>query len=186
MKELDIERELLDLAAKEEVLAFFDFVLPITVGGAVSRDVEGLCKVSRPRARNSRATYFSLFFVVDSQDEAVQQALDALMRDVDWSAFGTRTSGVDCVLPVPHRGATAGLFLKEVDVYLDGSRPADATFVRDAIVPAVAQTMGLRAGELTVWEERAAVGASSASPTSAAKSESILDRLRRLAGLGAS
>jgi hypothetical protein len=186
MKELDIERELLDLAAKEEVLAFFDFVLPITVGAAGSRDVEGLCKISRPRARNSRATYFSLFFVVDSQDAAVQQALDTHMREVDWNALGTRSGGVDCVLPVPHRGATAGLFLKEVDVYLDGSRPADATFVRDAILPAVAQTMGLRAGELTVWEEKPSPGSASADPTSAAKSQSILDRLRRLAGLGAS
>lgn len=178
MNELDIERELLDLAKKEEVLAFFDFVLPLQVDGG-AREVEGLCKISRPRERSSRATYFSLFFVVDSQDAAIQHGLERAMRDADWNELGEKTDGVDCVLPVPHRGGTAGLFLKEVDVYLDGTRAPDTAFVREAIVPAVAATLKLRAGELTVWDVQPAP---STTP-GASKSESLLGRLRRLAGI---
>jgi hypothetical protein len=176
MKAIDIDRELRDLVATEEVLAYFDFVLPLNEGGTRC-EIEGLCKVSRPRERNSRSTYLSLFFIVDAPDEATRRAVDAHMKRADWLACGTAVAGVDCVLAIPHRGGGAGLFLKEVDVYLDGSQPADAAFVRDALQPAIARTAGLRPGELTVWEDADADAVRPAAPGA-----TLLDRLRRFAG----
>jgi hypothetical protein len=45
--------------------------------------------------------------------------------------------------------------------------------------PAIARTVGVRPGELTVWEES---DADTAHPTAAAPGERLLDRLRRFAG----
>jgi hypothetical protein len=177
MKAIDIDQELRELVATEEVLGYFDFVLPLDEGGT-RREIEGLCKVSRPRERNSRSTYLSIFFIVDAPDEATRQAVDAHMKRADWTACGDALAGVDCVLAIPHRGAGAGLFLKEVDVYLDGTQPPNAAFVREALQPAIARTAGLRPGELTVWDETE----SAAARPAPAPSESLLDRLRRFAG----
>lgn len=179
MKAIDIDQELRDLVASEEVLAYFDFVLPLGDPAGAGRDVEGLCKVSRPRERNSRSTYLSLFFIVDAHDEVTHRAIDAHMSRADWSSCGASVAGVDCIMAIPHRSATAGLFLKEVDVYLDGSQPANTPFLRDALQPAIARAVGLRPGELTVWEEAAA---DVAPPAAAAQSETLLGRLRRFSG----
>src|SRR5262249_57246847 len=84
MKPIDIERELQDLVASEEVLAFFDVTVPLASG-----PIEGLCKVSRPRERRSRATYLSLMFVIDAPDQAVLRAIDEHMGAADWNACGS-------------------------------------------------------------------------------------------------
>ena len=178
MKAIDIDRELQELVASEELLAFFDFLLRVELGDGTLREVEGLCKVSRPRERRSRSTYLSTFFVIDAADAAVHRALDAHMKRVDWNACGDVTEGVDIVVPIPHRSGGAGLFLKEIDVYLDGSRPPDAGFVRDVLQPALVIATGMRPGDLTVWDEPAAPGAVSA------ERDSLIARLRRLAGKG--
>lgn len=178
MEAIDIDRELRDLVATEEVLAYFDFALSLDDGGT-RREIEGLCKVSRPRERNSRSTYLSLFFIIDAPDEPTYRAIDTHMKRADWTSCGISVPGVDCVLAIPHRSTGAGLFLKEIDVYLDGSQPPNATFVRDALQPAIARTAGLRPGELTIWEEGEA---DAARPAAAAPSETLLNRLRRFAG----
>jgi hypothetical protein len=176
MKAIDIDRELQELVAGEELLAFFDFLLRVESADGVLREVEGLCKVSRPRERRSRSTYLSVFFVIDATDQAVLHALEAHMKQVDWNACGEATDGVDVVVAIPHRGGGAGLFLKEIDVYLDGSRPPDPAFVREVLQPALVTATGLRPGALTVWDEPADPGAVSA------ERDSLVARLRRLAG----
>jgi hypothetical protein len=170
MKAIDIEGELRELVASEEVLAHFDFTLPLGGGSGAPRLVEGLCKVSRPRERKSRSTYLSLFFIVDAPDEATRRAVDTQMSRVNWSDCST--PGVDCMMAIPHRHAGAGLFLKEIDAYLDGTHPPSAAFVRDLLLPTIARAAGLRAGELTVWEEDAARPAAEPEAT-------LLARLRR-------
>lgn len=181
MKALDLERELVDLAAKEEVLAFFDFVLTLPTASGSGHDVEGLCKVSRPRERRSRATYVSLLFIVDAQDAATRQALESHMKNVDWGSPEMAPPGVDCVLPVPYRNAAEGLFLKEIDVYLDGTRAPDTAFVREVLQPAVVRATGIRPGEITAWADTPEAPAVS----EPVKSETLLERLRRLVGLEA-
>jgi hypothetical protein len=179
MEPIDIEQELQDLVANEEVLGFFDFTLPPASGAGA---VEGLCKVSRPRERRSRSTYVSLFFVVDAPDAETRGRVAGHLGRVDWNACGSAMAGVDCILAIPHRdaGSGAGLFLKEVDVYLDGSRAADAAFLRNVLQPAVAKATGLRTGEITVWEDASAPAATPSG--AAATGDTLLVRLRRLAG----
>jgi len=120
MKAIDIEGELRELVASEEVLAYFDFTLPLGGAADAAREVEGLCKVSRPRERKSRSTYLSLFFIVDAPDDATRRAIDTKLSRADWNECSASTPGVDCVMAIPHRHAGAGLFLKEIDAYLDG------------------------------------------------------------------
>ena len=177
-KTIDIGRELQDIIANEELLAFFDFVLPLAEADGAPREVEGLCKVSRPRERRSRATYLSVFFIVDLPDAAIYRALDAHIRKIEWTAGDESAGGIDCVVPIPHRAAGGGLFLKEVDVYLDGRRRPDAAFVREVLQPGLARAVGLRPGELTVWED-AAGAADTGTP---AERETLVARLRRFAG----
>ena len=178
MKAINIDRELQDLVASEEVLAFFDITLPLQGAAAV----EGLCKVSRPRARRSKATYLSVFFIVDAQDAATQRGVEQHLRKVDWNAAGEQTDGVDCFVPIPSRGATGGLVLKEVDVFLDDSVAPDIAFVRDVLQPVIARAADLRTGPVTVWEDVATDPPDA--PVAAAGGGGLLDRLRRLAGGG--
>ena len=178
MEPIDIEQELIDLAAQEEVLAFFDFTLALSATGG---EVEGLCKVSRPHERRSRSSYVSLLFVVDALDEKTRRAVEAHLSAVDWGGPAKSIPGVAGFLPVPHRDTAAGLLLKEVDVYLDGTQPATADYVRTVLQPAVARAAHLRAGEVTAWEENAPRPAPrSAAP--APENESLIGRLRRLFG----
>ena len=172
MKPIDIERELQDLVASEEMSAFFDVTVPLASG-----PVEGLCKVSRPRERRSRATYLSLMFVIDAADPTVLRGIDTHMGAADWNASASAIPGVDCILEIPHRGSTAGLFLKEIDVYLDGSRPADEAFLRD-VLPAIARAAHLHAGEVTVWEDTK----TAATQGGGASGQTLLSRLRRFTG----
>lgn len=177
---IDIERELIDLSAQEEVLAFFDFTMPIGNGAGAS-EIEGLCKVSRPKERSSRSTYVSMMFIIDAQDADVHRAVDQHMREVDWDAYAVSTPGVECVLPVPHRSGSAGLFLKEVDVYLDGTQAPTAAFVSSVLQPAVARVVGLRPSEVTVWDD--APAAASKSAPAPEGDGSLLGRLRKLVGI---
>lgn len=178
MKAINIDRELQQLVASEEVLAFFDFMLPLSGEAAV----EGLCKVSRPRERRSKSTYLSVFFIVDAHEAAVQRGVEQHLRRVDWNALGEQTAGVDCFVAIPNRGATGGLVLKEVDVFLDGSRAPDVAFVREVLQPAIARAADLRAGPVTVWEDAAEAPAAPAPSATAASGGGLLGRLRRLAG----
>lgn len=175
MKAIDIDGELRSLVATEEMLAHFDFVLPLPSG-----EVEGLCKVSRPRERNSRSTYLSLFFIIDAHEEAARKAIDAHLSRADWAGCGESTPGVDCVLAIPHRNAKAGLFLKEIDVYLDGSQAPSAAFVRDALQPAIARATGLRPGELSIWEDSATPDGGARPAAAGAQADGLFGRLRRL------
>ncbi len=178
MKPINIDREMKELVASEEVLAFFDFMLPLEGEAAV----EGLCKVSRPRERRSKSTYLSVFFMIDAPEAATQKLVDQHLRRVDWNAIGEQAEGVDCCVAIPNRGATGGLVLKEVDVFLDGARAPDIAFVRDVLRPALARGADLRAGDVTVWEDVAADPAprtASAAPTAGG---GLLSRLRRMAG----
>ncbi len=180
MKEIDIEQELMDLVASEEVLAFFNFVLPVPGAG----ETEGLCKVSHPRERNSRVTYVAMLFLIDAPDAGMLHAVDAHMRKIDWDSVAP--SGVSAMLAVPHRSANAGLFLKEVDVYLEDGQSANAAFVRGVLQPVVARATGMKPGELTVWEESAPGGAARSAKAAAAapaEDESIVGRLRRFVGI---
>lgn len=174
MKPIEMDRELRDLVTSEEMLAYFDFILPLGDPGSARQEVEGLCKVSRPRERRSRSTYLSLIFIIDAHDAATQALLNAHWGQIDWAAC--TAPGIDCVLAIPHREPSTGLFVKEVDVYLDSQQPATAEFLRDTLQPALARTTRFVPGELTVWDE----------PTQArpepAPSETLLGRLRRLTG----
>ncbi len=168
MKPIELDRELRDLVTTEEVLAYFDFLLPLGAPGGTRQELEGLCKVSRPRERRSRSTYLSLIFIIDAHDAAAQARLNEHWGQIDWVAC--TAPGIDCVLAIPHREPSSGVFLKEVDVYLEREQPPSAEFLRDVLQPALARTARFVPGELTIWDE----------PT--ASSESLLDRLRRLAG----
>ncbi|MDX2171054.1 MAG: hypothetical protein SF182_28550 [Deltaproteobacteria bacterium] len=172
MKPINIDREMQELVASEEVLAFFDFMLPIEGAAAV----EGLCKVSRPRERRSKSTYLSVFFIIDAHDPAVQRGVEQHMRRVDWNAVGESTPGVDCFVAIPNRGATGGLVLKEVDVFLDGTRAPDVAFVSEVLQPAMSRAADLRPGAVTVWDEVAPAAAGAAAP---AAGGGLLGRLRR-------
>lgn len=176
MKAIELDQEMRDLFADEEVLAYFDCALALRAAEAGAGRVDGLCKISRPRARRSRSTYLSLIFIFDAPDAPTQAAVAAHVAAIEWASC--TAPGIDCVLAIPHRDASAGLFLKEIDVYLDGNRPPTPEFLREVLQPAVARVMGVVPGALTVWE------AAEQPPPAPSADDTLLGRLRRLAGRG--
>ena len=175
METIDIGRELQDIMASEELLAFFDFVLPLATAARDRGAVQGVA---------AALTALEIDLPVDLPDHrpAGRRRLPRRRGAPEGGRLerGRRGGcpGIDCFVAIPHRSHQGGLFLKEVDVYLDGSRPPDVAFVRDVLQPAIARAVGLRPGELTVWEESAAAPPADRAPEG--HGTSLLDRFRRL------
>lgn len=158
MKVVDLDQELSSLFKGEEMMAFFDFALPLGEAGRC----EGLCRISRPRAGSGNATYFSVLFMIDAPADGQRDQLDALLRDADWDACAERLPIAAEALAMPANEAGGDAWVMQVDFVLSGAlRITEERLCRD-LVSALRTTLDLEAGEITTWGAEAA-----ATPTAA-------------------
>lgn len=146
---IDLDRQLLDLFNKERMLAFFDF--QVKLGEAEPHS--GLCKVSQPKGGGRQSQYLSLLFLIDTPSDTAWQQVDAYAGHLDWNAFERELPGVETVLPIPHLHGGAGIYFKEVDIYLNSSVFIVKHYVMNHLYPAVLRVMGLKGGEVVFWDD---------------------------------
>jgi len=176
VKVVDLDQELSSLFKGEEMLAFFDFALPLGEAGRC----EGLCRVSRPRAGSGNAAYFSVLFMIDAPAEGQRDQLDAILRGADWDACAERLPVSAEALAMPANESAGDAWVMQVDFVLGGGlRITEERLCRD-LVSALRATLGIEAGELTTWATEAAPPPAAAPVASPAASgwKRALDGLR--------
>jgi hypothetical protein len=146
---IDLDTQLRELFKKEDMYAFFDFILPCGIGLTTS----GLCKISKPKGDQRKTSYFSLLFLIDSPSEAAWNYIHAEFQRIPWNFLSDRLSGVDAVLAIPYPQSTHGLCFKEIDIYLKEGTLLSRTFLENILIPAVVGQMGCQAGETVFWED---------------------------------
>jgi len=173
VKVVDLDQELSSLFKAEEMMAFFDFALPLGDG----ERCEGLCRISRPRAGSGNATYFSVLFMIDTPAPAHRDRLDALLRDADWDGCAERLPISAEALPMPANDAAGDAWVMQVDFVLGaGPRITEERLCRD-VVSALRATLGIEAGEVTTWQADAPA-ASAPAPAATSGWQRALDRVR--------
>ncbi len=145
---IDLDRQLLELFNKERMLAFFDF--RVRLGDA--EPLSGLCKISQPKGGGQQSQYLSLLFLIDTPDESAWHRVDAYTEHLGWDAFMRELPGVVTVLPIPHLHRGAGIYFKEVDIYVDSSVTIAKHYVMDKLYPAILRVAGLTGGEVVFWD----------------------------------
>lgn len=148
-KIIDLKQQLIGLFEKEEVLAFFDFELAVDPGVTV----QGLCKISEPKAGASKSNYLSLLFIIDASDDAIEAKVDSYMKGILWHKFKDRMSGIDIIVPMPHVSHGMRHYLKEVALYLGRQTQITPSFVSGNLYPAIVKTLGCRSGEPVFWND---------------------------------
>ncbi len=146
---IDLDRELLELFNKERMIAFFDYQVPQGEAPPLS----GLCKISQPKSGTRQSRYVSLLFLMDTPDDVARQQVEAYVGWLDWNTFQHELRGVETVLPIPQVHKGSGIYLKEVDIYLDSGVSIVKQFVLNQLYPAILRVMRIRGGELVFWDD---------------------------------
>lgn len=146
---VDVRRQFIQLFAKEEMLAFFDFSLVLGERGSVA----GLCKIAKPRGTPQGDSYLSLLFLIDAPDEETQEQVTRYARGIPWKDLERHLSGVQTVLSIPHLRPGMGFFYKETDIYFSGRKDLSKPFLSGSLFPAILKVTGFTAQELVFWED---------------------------------
>lgn len=146
---IDLDRELIELFNKEQMIAFFDF--QVTRGEGAPNT--GLCKISRPKSGARQSQYISLLFLIDTPEKSDWQQVDAFLGNLDWNTFQHELPGVVSVLPIPHLDKSSCIYFKEVDIYLTNSVSLGKSYVKNLLYPAVLRVMEINCGEMVFWDD---------------------------------
>ncbi|MHB8773184.1 MAG: hypothetical protein ACYC7J_19485 [Syntrophales bacterium] len=149
-KAIDLEQQLIELFDREDVLAFFDFQLPVDQKATV----QGLCKISEPNQKDSKSGYLSILLIIDTVDEAVEDAVRALMKGISWAELKKHTPGIEMIIPMPHVSHGTQHYLEEIAVYLAPQQRITKSYLTDDLYPAIMNTLGCSGNGLIFWDER--------------------------------
>lgn len=172
---IDVMQELVELYQHEELLAFFEF--SIERPGAAP--VNGLCKISKPKAGDAATRYLSLTFMADAPDDASTATIEAAFAGLDRDAFQHALPSVDAVVPVPTMTRGAELHVRQYDLMLNPRLDPGETFVMERLLPALRSFAGLHAHHVVWWDGKAQRPAEGADAAAAApEARSVLGSLR--------
>jgi hypothetical protein len=146
---IDAHKQFVDLFKKEEMLAFFDFLLPL----AENRTAAGLCKISRPKGDLQQGRYLALLFLIDAPDEALREEVTAYAKRIPWNHLAELAPGIETVLSIPDLHSGSGFYYKETDLYVSGKVELSKAYVVSKLFPAILRVTGFSARELVFWED---------------------------------
>lgn len=146
---VDLKQQLIGLFEKEDVLAFFDFRLSL----GADAPVQGLCKISAPKAGAAKSNYLSLLFIVDAVDDSLEAKVDAYMKHVLWQKLKDHLRGIDMIVPMPHVRYGMRHYLKEVELYLAAHTQITGALVSGDLYRAILLTLGCEGGEPVLWSD---------------------------------
>ncbi|MDR3555295.1 MAG: hypothetical protein P4L55_11115 [Syntrophobacteraceae bacterium] len=171
---IDLDEEFFGLLKEEEIFAFF--YISLNLPG--DQTAMGLCKISRPKSHDSLSHYISLLFMLDAADAPKCQSIDAHISGINWTEFGQSLVEVVSVVPMPYLSQRAGLYIREVDIYLAGG-DLDRSLL-EKLVSSLARIAEFKAEEPVFWDdvpepEELRTGAESSTPKTTA---SFMDKLK--------
>ncbi len=169
---IDIIQEFVDQYAREEMVAFFDFV----VEREAQQPVSGLCRIARPKGGGSEMHYLSLSFVADTPDDEARATARAALGKIDGPALRQAVHEVAEAIPVPSFGVGPESCLAQIDVLFQAD--PDRQLIAQQLIPAIQRIAQLRAADIVWWDAVPAADAPSASPGPAAAGSSLVGRLR--------
>ncbi|HVN84038.1 MAG TPA: hypothetical protein VMW17_04245 [Candidatus Binatia bacterium] len=169
---IDILKELTDLSAQEDLLAFFEF----THTAAGAPPLSGLCKVSRPQ-HPGRSHYLSLTFVVDTPNRDARQWIAAILNRLATDELRHALPQVTEVIPMPSVSSSADNYVQQTDLLLADGLDAGQFFVTERLVPAISRVAQLVPTELVWWGE--AESKAPVSPVADESESSLAARLRK-------
>ncbi len=149
-KVIDLKQQLIGLFDKENMLAFFDFHLPLDQ----NESVQGLCKIAVPKEGEAKSKYLSLLFIIDTIDDAVAEKVDSHLRGISWSGHKNCLRGSTMIIPMPHVSYEARHYIQEVEIYLSPHTKVSRSYIVDEFYPAILKILGCRGNELIFWDER--------------------------------
>jgi|GEM_PF-1578512 hypothetical protein len=178
---IDLDKELSELFTREELFGFFDIGVPL----ADDKTVSGLCKISKPKGGASKPKYFSLLFVIDTQDRETWGEVDRYMGRIDWSGFARVSGNVQDALPMLSKSFGSGNYVKEVYIYLQSVSGFSKEYVFNKLFASIPAVTGLEVGSLTFWDDLPETGPQPSAPKSTGKSSgsSLLGKLKDLFNL---
>jgi hypothetical protein len=171
---IDMDSQFTSLFNTEEMLAFFPFQM--TPDG--SEQVDGLCKISRPKEGKNGGRYFSLLYIIDTPNDATRRGVEASLKRINWGGMNRLLPEIECVLPITYPDKDKENLLAEYDVFVNQSCELSRSYVFHNLFPAIAQTSGFSNGELIFWDS--AKESSKTPPPERKNSQSLLQRLKDL------
>lgn len=147
-KIIDLNQELADLFRKEQMLAYFEFLM--TAPGA---SWAGLCKISRLKEEKGKGRYFSLLLLVDTPADGDWAKVNSLLDEADWNRFREILPGVEKVVVIPYASSQSSIHLQELYLYVDRYSESPRPFVAEKLCPAFVKITGFTAGLPVFWEE---------------------------------
>src|SRR5579862_1897871 len=145
---IDVMREFVELYQQEELLAFFEF----DIERPSAAPVNGLCKISKPKAREATIRYLSLTFMADTPDDSSTATIEAALAGLDREAFQHALPSVDAIVPVPAMTGGAELSVRQYDLMLNARLDPGETFIMERLLPALRSFAGLHAHHVVWWD----------------------------------
>ncbi len=173
---IDLDEEFFDLLKKEEIFAFFGFSLSLPE----DRTVSGLCKISRPKSADPKLHYFAMVFMLDAVDETVCRAMNEHFKTIDWEALRGSVPGIVDFVAMPLLSQRAGIYIKEVDVYLTAGNLTKPFL--EGFHSSLARVMKLGAEDPIYWDDipQDPKPVKDSETPSTTPVKSYLDRLRKM------
>lgn len=135
----------------EEFLAFFNFHLP----GSGGRKLDGLCKVSRPRAEaRKQVDYICLTFIVDTPSHKEETEIETTLAKLTEKAFKARLTNLRTLTSVPTSGRRAENYIHQMDLIFQRGADIDAREVIPMIMFTIRNEAGLKTESPQWWDEQ--------------------------------
>ncbi|MEO5359095.1 MAG: hypothetical protein H7843_01465 [Nitrospirota bacterium] len=141
---VDLEQEFYDSFEKEQMLAYFDFIVP---RGAIP----GLCKISKPK--KGRTTYLSAIFLIDTPDESTFNSMASYAKNINWDNFKNYLPGFNSAMSMPYAGAKTEVYLIEADIFIDIPIDMPKQFITHKLYPSIEKVTGFKTGTLVFWDD---------------------------------
>lgn len=148
-KPIDLNKQLLELLEKEQMLAYFDFSMRV---GGVPAPLHGICKISKPKANQAKGAYFAVLFIIDTPDMDARRKVASHMNDVNWERLKAASPAVNSVFPVPYMHISAEIYFLEVDIYFASQNMPQKTFLSEVVAPEIERITGFKPGEIIFWD----------------------------------
>jgi hypothetical protein len=171
---IDMDSQFASLFNTEEMLAFYPFRM--TPDG--SEQVEGLCKISRPKEGKNGGKYFSLIFIIDTPNDATRRGVEASLKKINWAGMDRLLPEIECVLPILYPDKGKENLLAEYDIFVSKSCELSRSYLFRNLFPAIARTSGFDNGELIFWDNTKEPA--KPTPTEQKNGQSLLQRLKDL------